>query len=203
MLLVKECPGEVAKWTGRSEGRVGVRPGMTKDEAQREATVQLSQYGDSGRFVEFELTSDRILLWGIQMFRLDAGEDERVSYVSLFSANETWPQLRKRAIATEETLLAKGWRAAPGQPSIRTLTRSPKEAADGVTESGVIAYSQFIFSKGDEVFKLDAGGLWSGLPWWQWSSRAKVFWRHMEYFPHGDPYAVPSIDLRATPATGP
>lgn len=193
LLLVKACPAEVTRWTGRSEGRVVVRPGMTRQEVEREATVEISEYGDSGRYVEFELTSDGIALPGMQMFRLEVREDGKVSYVDLFSANETWSGLRRRAIAIEEQLLAKGWKAAPGQPSIRTLPATPKQAAAGVTESGAIAHGQFIYSKGDEVFKLEAGGLWSGIPWWQPASRAESFWRNMSYFPLGDPFAVPPM----------
>lgn len=194
LLLVKACPGDVAQWTGSSEGRVVVRPGMTRAEVEHAATVQLSEYGDSGRYVEFELTSDAIALPGMQTFRLETREDGKVSYVDLFSANETWSELRRRAMATEEQLLARGWKAAPGQPSIRTLPASPKAAAGGVTESGAIAHGQFIYSKGEEVFKLEAGGLWSGIPWWQPASRAQSFWRNMSYFPLGDPFAVPPSD---------
>jgi hypothetical protein len=200
-VVLKECPGEVARWRGQPEGQVVVRPGMSKDEVRRESTVAISTHGDSGRFVDIELTSDKILLSGIQMFVIDEGEGGQVDYVSLTSANESWPDLVRAAIRTEETLLGHGWKPEAGQPSVRSLTRNPREAAAAVTESGAIAYANFVFWKEDERLELAAGGLWSGIPWWRPASRAKVFWRSMNYFPAGYPFTVDATAPRFAPAT--
>lgn len=189
MVVVRGCPGDVARWTGRPEGQVVVKPGMTREHVQREATVTLGQYGDSGRFVDFELTTDRIAVPGIQMFRLDAGEDGRIVFVSMLSANESWQDLVKAAMRTEEQLLENGWEPLPGQPSIRSLTTDPRKAAADVTESGEIASTRFIYRKGTQEFQVAAGGLWSGIPWWLPNSYARSFWRNMNYFPLGNSYS--------------
>ena len=189
-LVVKGCPGEIARWTGRPEGRVVVKPGMTREQVQREATVTLGQYGDSGRFVDFELTTERITFSGIQTFRLDAGEDGRINFVSMLSANESWPELVRTAARTEELLLAHGWKPEPGQMSIQSLTTDPRKAAADVTESGEVANTRFTYRKDTQEFQIAAGGLWSGIPWWQPASHAKSFGRNMDYFPLGNPYSV-------------
>ena len=182
VLVVKGCPGEVARWTNRPEGRVVVRAGMTKAQVQQESTTTVGTHGDSGRFVDFELTEDRLPIKGITLFRVDEGAEGRVVRVSMFSANESWRDLLRAAIETEELLLANGWVAR--QPSVRTLTRNPREAAAEITESGALARAHFTYRKGDQEFQLAAGGLWSGIPWWR-SNGARVFWRNMNYFPEG------------------
>jgi hypothetical protein len=184
-LVVKGCPGDVARWTGRAEGRVVVRPGMTKDEVRQQATTTIGTYGDSGRFVEFELPAAGLVLPGIEAFVIDEGSDGRVDHVNLISANESWPDLLRAAIATEDRLLAGGWVAEPGQAPVRSLTTDPRAAAAGITESGAIENADFSYSKGDQKLRLSAGGLWGGIPRWRDSSRARVFFRTMDYVPVG------------------
>lgn len=175
VLAVQGCPGDVARWTGRTEGKVVVEPGMTKAQVQQRSTVNLGPYGDSGRFVDFVLPTEGIVFRGIQMFMFTSGKDGRVSDVSMFSANESWPDLVRAATRTEEILLANGWKPDPGQPSIRSLTRDPQDAAAGITGSGAIAGADFSYSKGKQKFRIAAGGLWSGIPSWRNPHRARVF----------------------------
>ena len=193
-VAVKGCPGDVARWTGRAEGRVVVRPGMTKDQVRQEATVRIGTYGDSGRFVEFELPAAGLVLPGIEIFAIDEGSDGRVDHVNMISANETWPDLLRAAIATEERLLAGGWVPEPGQAPVRSLTTDPRAAAAGITDSGVIANIGFSYTKGDQKLRLSAGGLWGGIPWWRDSSRARIFYRRMDYLPLGEQPAEEAVE---------
>jgi len=186
VLAVQGCPGDVARWTGRTEGKVVFVPGMTKEQVQQRSTVTLGQYGDSGRFVDFVLPSEGIVFRGIQMFMFTSGTNGPVSDLSMFSANESWPDLVRAAKRTEEILLANGWKPDPGQPSIRSLTRDPQDAAAGITGSGAIAGADFSYSKGKQKFRIAAGGLWSGIPSWRNPDRAAVFWRNMDYSPIGE-----------------
>lgn len=193
-LAVKGCPADVARWTGRPAGRVVVRPGMTKEQVRQQATIRIGEYGDSGRFVEFELPGAGLVLRGIEIFAIDAGPDGRVELVDMISANESWPDLLRAAIATEERLLAGGWAPSPGQASVRSLPTDPREAARAITGSGALANADFSYTKGDQAFRLSAGGLWGGIPWWSASRRARVFFRNMDYLPLGEPSAVEPAD---------
>jgi hypothetical protein len=192
VLLARGCPGEVARWRGRPEGRVFVRPAMTKEEVRRQATLPIGEHGGSGRFLDFELTSDRILFPGIAQFAIHAGSNGQVTHVSLFSANESWPDLLEKATAIEENLLAHGWKRDAAQAAVRSLTRKAREAAAGITDSGAIGGAYFVFSKGEEQLILQAGGLWSGIPWWRRANGARIFWRDMTYLPNGDGFLRPS-----------
>ncbi len=187
VLLARECPGEVARWTDRTEGTIWIAPGMTRAEVERRATTRIGQYGDSGRFVDFVLAGVGMRLHGIQMFMLTTGKDGTVDYVSMISANESWPDLLRAAKRTEAILIARGWKPAPGQRGVESLTSDPRDAAADVTGSGAIAGASFTWSKGRQKFTLAAGGLWSGIPWWRNARGVKVFWRNMNYFPLGDP----------------
>jgi hypothetical protein len=193
-LAVKACPGDVARWTGRPQGRVVVRPGMTKAAVRREATTRIGEYGDSGRFVEFDLPAAGLVLPGIAIFSVDAGKDGRVDHVNMIGANESWPDLRDAAIATEERLLAGGWVPEAGQASVRSLTTDPRASAAGITESGVIANLGFSYAKGEQRFRLSAGGLWGGIPRWRDARRARVFYRRMDYLPIGETPAVEAVE---------
>ena len=188
VLVIKGCPGEVARWTNRPEGRIVIRPGMTKEQVQRESTIRLGTYGDSGRFIDVDLPTEGLVLHGIEQFRCDTQTDGRVDYVTMFGGNESWPELLRVAIRTEESLLANGWHPETGQASIRSLTRDPREAARRVTESGEIGGAHFVYRKGKQRFTIAPGGEWSGIPFWSFPSRARVFWRNMDYYPLDYPF---------------
>lgn len=190
VLVIQGFPGDVARLMGRTQGKVVIAPGMTKEQVQQRSTTTIGQYGDSGRFVDFVLPTEGIIFRGIQMFAFDSGPDGRVNSVSIFSHNESWPDLVRAAIRTEKILLANGWKPDPGQPSIQSLTRDPEDAAAGVTGSGAIAGADFSYSKEKQKFRIAAGGLWSGIPSWRNPHRARVFWRNMNYSPLGDPSSV-------------
>ncbi|MGZ8830936.1 MAG: hypothetical protein ACXW2Q_11240 [Thermoanaerobaculia bacterium] len=186
VLLPRECDGTVARWTDRSEGTIWIAPGMTREQVERRATTRMGQYGDSGRFVDFVLAGEGMRLRGIQMFMLTSGKAGPVESVSMITANETWPDLVRAAKRTESILIARGWKPAPGQRGVESLTSDPRDAAADVTGSGAIAGASFTWSKGRQEFTLAAGGLWSGIPWWRYARGAKVFWRNMTYVPHAE-----------------
>lgn len=187
VLVLRGCPGEVARWTDRTQGTVVVVPGMTREQVQQRTTVKLGQYGNSNSYVDFALPAEGILFHGIQMFTFDSEPDGRVSSVSMITAGESWPDLVRAVRRTESILLANGWKPDPGQPSILTMTEDAHEAEQGITGSGAIAGSEFRYSKGDRRFRLAAGGLWSGIPSWRNPDRAEVFWRNMGYSPVAQP----------------
>ena len=181
VLLPRACPGEVARWTDRSEGTIWIAPGMTREQVARRATTTIGQYGDSGRFVDFVLVGEGMRLHGIQQFMLSFGKDGTIDSVSMITANESWPDLVRSAKRTEAILVARGWKPAPGQRGVESLPSDPRDAAAGVTGSGAIAGASFTWTKGRQEFTLAAGGLWSGIPWWRRTRGANVFWRNMTY----------------------
>jgi len=183
VLFPRACPGEVARWTDRTEGTIWIAPGMTHEAVARRATTTIGQYGDSGRFVDFVLAGEGMRLHGIQQFTFSSAPDGTIESVSMFSANESWPDLVRSAKRTEAILIAHGWKPAPGQKGVASLSSDPRVAAAGITDSGAIAGASFTWSKGRQEFTLEAGGLWSGIPWWRRASGADVFWRNMTYDP--------------------
>lgn len=188
VLVSRACPGEVARWTDRSQGTIWIAPGMTREQIERRATTRMGQYGDSGRFVDIVLAGEGMRLHGIQMFMLSSRQDGSIDYVSMISVNESWPDLVRSAKRTEAILIARGWKPAAGQSGVESLTSDPRDAAADVTGSGAIAGASFTWSKGRQTFTLAAGGLWSGIPWWRNARSVKVFWRNMTYVPSGDPH---------------
>jgi hypothetical protein len=169
------------------QGTIWIAPGMTREQVVRRASTRIGQYGDSGRFVDVVLVEEGMRLHGIQQFMLSPTKDGRIDYVSMISANETWPDLVRTAKRTEAILIARGWKPAPGQRGVESLPSRPRDAAADVTGSGAIAGASFTWTKGRQEFTLAAGGLWSGIPWFRNARGAEVFWRNMTYVPLGDP----------------
>jgi len=154
---------------------------MTREQLERRATTRIGHYGDSGRFVDFVLPAEGMRLHGIQQFTFSSGQDGTIESASMFTVNESWPDLVRSAKRTEAILIARGWKPAPGQRGVESLPSDPRHAAAGITDSGAIAGASFTWTKGRREFTLEAGGLWGGIPWWRRARGADIFWRNMTY----------------------
>jgi hypothetical protein len=173
ILVCLGCRGDIARWTGKPEGTICLRPGMSRQTAQQNSTIRLNTYGDSGRFFDFVLAGDSIRFRGCVQYMLSDGPEGRISLMAFDSANESWPDLLRALRQTERVLLQKGWSYAPGSHKVDSL---PVDARDApITSSGAI--DAFHFVKGDLSLTITPSALWSGLPKWRSQKRAKVFWR--------------------------
>jgi hypothetical protein len=75
------CGGDIARITGRPEGTITLRPGMTRADATRQSTIKLNTFGDSGRFFDFVLAGDGIRFAGNTQYLIS--EDSRGRIESL------------------------------------------------------------------------------------------------------------------------
>jgi hypothetical protein len=169
------CRGDIARWTGKPEGTICLRPGMSRQTAQRNSTIRLNTYGDSGRFFDFVLAGESIRFRGCVQYMLSDGPGGRISLMAFDSANESWPDLLRALRQTEKVLLERGWSYAPGSPKIDSLPVNARDAP--ITSSGAI--DAFHLVKGDLSLTITPSGLWSGVPKWRSQRRARVFWRSM------------------------
>src|SRR5687768_12466040 len=89
-LLLAACTGDIARWTGRSEGTFSFDPGMTRSEAQQRSTIKINQYGDQGRFFDVVLATERIRFKGCVEYATST-KDDRITMLDFDSEKESWP----------------------------------------------------------------------------------------------------------------
>ena len=180
--------GQIARWTGRSQGTVSFNAGMTLEEAQKLSTLKLNQYGDSMHYFDFVLAAEPIRVPGCVLYSYSL-KDGRIEYGSVASADESWPDLLRSARETEKVLLTHGWKRDPRSRTLASLPSNPRDAAERITSSGAI--DAFDFVKGNIKLTITPSGHWGGIAGWKPANRAKVFWRFV---------GVSLIDATSTPA---
>jgi len=178
VVLATGCSGDIARWTGRSEGTISLNAGMTRAEVQRRSTIALNQYGDSGRLFDFVLDGETLRFRGCMMYAVTSTDNGRITAFSFASANQSWPETLRDARRIDELLLKRGWRHDPRTRTVASLPTNPRDAAGRITDSGAI--DAFWYYKGDRGLTLTVSGLWGGIPWYRSANGAKVFWRAMD-----------------------
>jgi hypothetical protein len=175
-LFALSChPGQIARWTGRSQGTVSFNAGMTLKDAQRLSTLKLNEYGDSMHYFDFVLAGEPIRVPGCILYGYSIRHDDgRIEYGSVASADESWPALLRNAREIETLLLAHRWKRDPRTNTLASLPTNPRDAAESITGSGAI--DAFDFVKGNIKLRITPSGHWGGIPWWRPPNRAKVFW---------------------------
>jgi hypothetical protein len=164
--------GQIARWTGRSQGTVSFTAGMTRQEAQRLSTLEFNEYGDSMHYFDFVLAGESIRIPGCVLYGYSLSQG-RIEYGSVATADESWPELLRKAREIETQLLAHGWKRDPRTNTLASLPTNPHDAAERITGSGAI--DAFDFVKGNMSVRITPSGHWGGIPWWRRASRAKVF----------------------------